>query len=410
MTQTVEIPEAFGFLFDPPLGSVRYRAGYGGRGSAKSHSFASAIVLLAAQQPLRVLCGREIQRSIRDSSKRLLDDKIEALGLSSFYESTDAEIRGKNGSLIVFAGLRSNVDQIKSMEGIDLFWGMEANKFAQRSLDTLIPTIRKPGSEIWFEWNPDLDTDPVDAMFRQDSPPPNSIVRKINWQDNPFFPDVLKAEMEYDRRRDLDKYLHVWEGEYRKNSEARVLRNWTVEEFTAPNDAVFRYGADWGFSIDPSALVRCYVDGRKLYIDYEAVSYGCEIDQLPELFDHVPEARRWLITADSSRPETISFMQRKGFKIVPAIKGARSVEEGVEFLKAYDIVVHPRCEHTIRELTHYSYKIDDLTGQVLPILADKDNHVIDAIRYSLEGARRASKPVPEVKFVPQYTPQSWMAG
>lgn len=408
MTRTVEIPEAFGFLFDPPLGSVRYRAAHGGRGSAKSHSFASAIALHAAQKPLRVLCGREIQKSIRDSSKRLLDDRIAALGLSSFYESTDNEIRGKNGSLMVFAGLRSNVDQIKSMEGIDLFWGMEANRFSQRSLDTLIPTIRKPGSELWFEWNPDLETDPVDVMFRQDSPPPNAIVRKINWQDNPFFPDVLRAEMEYDRRRDMDKYMHVWEGEYRRNSEARVFRNWTVEEFEAPNDAVFRYGADWGFSIDPSALVRCYVDGRKLFIDHEAVSYGCEIDQLPELFNHVPDVKRWLITADSARPETISYMQRQGYKIVPAIKGARSVEEGVEFLKAYDIVVHPRCAHAIRELTHYSYKIDDLTGQVVPILADKDNHIIDALRYALEGARRATKPPVMQVPVPQYTPQSWM--
>lgn len=399
-----EMPEWAGVLWEP----ARYIAVWGGRGASKSHSIASALVLRAAREPLRVLCAREIQRSIRDSVKRLLDDRIDELGLRDFYDSTDNELRGKNGSLFVFAGLRSNIASIKSMEGIDICWVEEANTVSQSSLNTLTPTIRKEGSQIIFSWNPDLETDPIDAMFRTDEPPPGSIVRKVNWQDNPFFPDVLRAEMEYDRRRDIDKYMHVWEGEYRRNSEARVFRNWTVEEFEAPNDAVFRYGADWGFSIDPSCLIRCYVDGRKLYLDHEAVSYGCEIDQLPELFNHVPGAQRWLITADSSRPETISYMQRNGFKIVPAIKGARSVEEGVEFLKAYDIVVHPRCEHAIRELTHYSYRIDDLTGLVLPMLADKDNHIIDAVRYALEGARRASKPEPARTFTPNYTPTSWM--
>jgi phage terminase large subunit len=410
--QTVEIPEAFGFLFDPPLGGARYRVGKGGRAGGKSHSFVKAALLHGAAQPLRIGCYREIQKSIKDSAKRLIDDQIDQLGLGKFYTSTDTEVRGINGTLFLFDGLRSNPDKIKSTEGLDLAIVFEANKVAQRSWDLLIPTVRKPKSEIWAEYNPDLPTDPVDAMFcGDDGPPPNSIVRTINFRDNPFFPDVLKAEMEHDRRRDPDKYLHVWEGEYRRNSEARVFKNWAVEEFDAPNDALFRYGADWGFSIDPSALVRCYVDGRKLYIDWEAVSYGCEIDQLPALFDHVPDARRWLITADSSRPETISYMQRQGFKIMPAIKGARSVEEGVEFLKAYDIIVHPRCQHAIRELTHYSYKIDELTGQVIPILADKDNHIIDAVRYALEGARRASKPEARTIRVPVPTrnPTSWMA-
>lgn len=408
--QSVEIPEAFGFLFDPPMGGARYRAAHGGRAGAKSHSFVKAALLHGAAQPLRVGCYREIQKSIKDSAKRLIDDQISMLKLSDFYSSTDTEVRGKNGTLFMFDGLRSNPDKIKSTEGLDLAIVFEANKVAQRSWDLLVPTVRKPKSEIWAEWNPDLDTDPVDVMFRgPDGPPPNAIVREINWRDNPFFPDVLKTEMEFDRKRDMDKYLHVWEGQYRRNSATRVFNNWAVEEFEAPSDAVFRYGADWGFSIDPSALVRCYLDGRKLYIDYEAVSYQCEIDQLPELFNHVPQAKRWLITADSSRPETISYMQRQGFKIMPAIKGARSVEEGVEFLKAYDIIVHPRCEHAIRELQHYSYKIDDLTGQVLPMLADKDNHIIDAIRYALEGARRATKPATIRVPVPARAPTSWMA-
>jgi len=173
-----------------------------------------------------------------------------------------------------------------------------------------------------------------------------------------------------------------------------VFRNWTVEEFERPEGTVHRLGADWGFSVDPSVLVRCSVDGRRLYVDYEAYMIGCEIDMLPDLFDRVPESRKWFITADSARPETISYMRNHGFpKINSATKGAGSVEDGIEFLKSYDIVVHPRCKHLIDELTLYSYKTDPLTGEVLPILADKNNHVIDSLRYACEAIRRVTKRV-----------------
>lgn len=165
-------------------------------------------------------------------------------------------------------------------------------------------------------------------------------------------------------------------------------------------------GADWGFSVDPSCLIRGYTEGRTLFVDYEAWMIGCEIDQLPDLFDRVPESRKWFITADSARPETVSYMQRHGYpKINPAIKGPKSVEDGVEFLKSYDIVVHPRCQHVIDELSSYSYKIDPQTEQVLPILEDKKNHTIDALRYACEGLRRATKPR---KLQPVPEPMGWM--
>jgi phage terminase large subunit len=179
-------------------------------------------------------------------------------------------------------------------------------------------------------------------------------------------------------------------GGYRGNTEARVFRNWKIEEFDSPPGATYRLGADWGFSVDPSVLVRCYLEGRTMYVDYEAYMVGCEIDRLPDLFLTVPEAEKWFITADSARPETISYMQKHGFpRISPAIKGAKSLEEGVEFLKTFDIVVHPRCTHTIDELMNYSYKVDELTGKPLPVLIDKHNHVIDSLRYACEGVRRA---------------------
>lgn len=382
----VQIPGPFRFLFH---GEARYRCAWGGRGSGKSHSFAQALVIKAAQRPLRVLCCREIQKSIKDSVKRLLDDKIEACGLRSFYTSTDTEIRGPNGSLFLFAGLRTNPDSVKSTEGIDIAWVEEAATVSQSSLDILTPTIRKPGSELWFTWNPRFKTDPVDNMFRGGEPPPDSIVRKVNYDSNPWFPEVLRTEMEWDRRRDPDKYAHVWLGEYRRDSEARVFKNWVERDFETPSDARFYFGADWGFAVDPTTLVRCFIDGRTLYVDQEAYAVGCEIDRTPALFDTVPEARNWPIRADSARPETISYMQRNGYpKIVPATKGKDSVADGIEFLKSYDIVVHPRCRHLIDELAMYSYKQDKQTNEVLPVLEDKKNHCIDALRYALELVRK----------------------
>jgi phage terminase large subunit len=285
-------------------------------------------------------------------------------------------------------------DSIKSLEGFDRAWFEEAQNASEKSLTLLRPTIRKPGSELWFSWNPDKPTDPIDKLLRGDELPNSCIVVQANYMDNPWLPKELLDEMEYDKRRDLDKYRHVWLGEYQRNSETRVFRNWKVEEFDRPEGTVYRFGADWGFSVDPSVLIRSSIEGNRLYIDYEAYAVGCEIVNLPELFFSIPEAEKWPITADSARPETISHMQKHGFpRIRAAIKGAKSLEEGVEFLKSFDIVVHPRCEHLIDELTLYSYKTDDLTGDVLPILADKDNHLIDALRYACEGARRALKVV-----------------
>jgi len=364
------------------------------------------------QPGLRWVCIREIQKSLEQSVKRLLEDKIESLGVGQYFEVKQAEIVTPGAGIILFQGMQNHTaESIKSLEGYDGAWNEEAQTLSQRSLDLLRPTIRKPGSELWFSWNPNLETDPVDALLRGPEPPPDSKVIQVNYRDNPWLPDVLRAELDYDQRRDPDKFAHIWLGEYQRNSESRVFRNWKIEEFDSPAGAHFRLGADWGFSVDPSVLVRCHIDGRKLYVDYEAYMVGCEIDQLPDLFRRVPDAERWFITADSARPETISYMQKHGFpKISSAIKGAKSVEEGIEFLKTFDIVVHPRCTHLIDELTLYSYKTDPLTNEVMPILADKHNHVIDSLRYACEGARRAIRPKVnrEIVRVGHRTPQSFM--
>jgi len=346
------------------------------------------------------VCLREIQRSLEFSVKKLLEQKIETHNAGAYFEVQDRRILTTHGGTTIFEGLQNHTaDSIKSLEDFDRGWVEEAHSLSQRSLDILRPTIRKAGSQLWFSWNPDLETDPVDVLLRSDNPPPGTIVVQANYRDNPMLPDVLRVELEYDQRRDPDKFAHVWLGEYRKNSSARVFKNWAIEEFEVDQSAVLRQGADWGFAVDPTVLVQCWIEGRKLYVPYEAYRVGCEIVDTPALFLTVPDSEKWPITADSARPETISHLQKNGFpKIGAAIKGARSLEEGVEWLQSYDIVVHPRCRHLIDELTLYSYETDPLTGAVLPKLADKDNHVIDALRYACEGARRMAgtrKPLPK---------------
>lgn len=387
MARAVDIP--LSEVFEPLLKPSRYKGIFGGRGGAKSHFFADQLIDdCITHAPLRAVCIREYQVSLEQSCKRLLDDKIKQYDLTKEFRVMDSRIETPGAGLIIFQGMQAhNAESIKSLEGYDRAWVEEAQNLSQRSLDLLRPTIREPGSELWFSWNPKLPTDPVDKLLREDKPP-DAIVVRSSYRDNPFFPDVLRREMEWDRSRDPEKYAHVWLGEYERHAESRVFKNWRIEEFESPADATYYYGADWGFSIDPATLVRCRVDGRKLLVDHEAYRIGVEIDNLPQHFDKVPGARDWPIRADSARPETISYLQKHGFpKIVAATKGPNSVKEGVIFLQNFDIIVHPRCIHTIDELTMYSYVVDKLTGIVTPNLADKKNHIIDPLRYATEGLR-----------------------
>lgn len=400
-------------VFAPLLAPARYKGAYGGRAGAKSFFFADEVIKKSLGEKCDIICLRETQLSLAQSVKKLIELEIEKYGLGKYFTVLQTHIETYLGGRIGFQGMQNHTaDSIKSLQGYKYAWVEEAQNFSQRSLDLLRPTIREEGSEIWFSWNPNQPTDPVDAFLRGE-PPPESKVVKVNYTDNPWLPKVMVDEIEYDKRRDPDKYAHVWLGEYQQNSEARVFKNWKVEEFERPEGTIHRLGADWGFSIDPSCLIRCDIDQNRLYVDYEAYMVGCEIVNLPDLFDRVPESRKWFITADSARPETISYMQKHGYpRINPAVKGKKSVEEGVAFLQTYDIIVHPRCKHLIDELTLYSYKTDKLTGMVVPILEDKRNHLIDSLRYACEGARKSIKKKPEEKAAVKYSnlgAQAWMA-
>lgn len=416
-TLRIETPRVFLPLLRP---EPRFFGARGGRGSGKSHFFCEQLIEEAICEHIRAACLREVQNSIKDSVKQLLEDKINKLGVASLFKITENEIVGPNDSLFVFKGMRNHtVTSIKSLEGFNRAFVEEAQTISQRSLDIAIPTFRVPGAKMRFSWNPDKPTDPIETLFEQNKGDPDFCLVHANYSDNPWFEaSSLYGDMLRDKRNDPEKYAHVWEGAYAGRTEAKVFRNYRIQEFESPRDAVFRFGGDWGFSIDPTVLIRGFIGrfedgkaiadpaGRCFFIDYEAYEVGCEIDRLPALFDTVPRSRDFRITADSARPETVSYMRRHGFpKIIPAIKGPGSIEDGISFLQSFDIIIHPRCPHAAREFADFSYKIDKQTDEILPFLDDKDNHVIDSARYALEGLRRAGaspKPALETKPVDRY--------
>lgn len=379
----VQFPHKLEFLFRPS----RYKVVYGGRGGSKSWGIARALIILATQQPLRILCAREFQNSIQDSVHRLLADQMAAMGLSAFFGITQTSIKGINGSSFLFYGIKTNTTKIKSTEGIDIAWVEEAETVSNESWQILIPTVRKDGSEIWVSFNPNQETDPTFRRFVT-TPPDNAMVVPISWRDNPWFPEELRREKDYLARVDVDAYEHVWEGQCRLQSNAQIFKGkYRVEAFDPQADWQGPYfGADWGFAQDPTTLVKMWIYGLRLYVEKEIYKIGLDIDFTPAEFDKIPEAKKHAIRADSARPETISYMERHGYgNLIGVDKWPGSVEEGIRILRSFEeIVIHPACIHTAEEMRLYSYKTDKLTGDVLPEIIDKHNHCIDPIRYGLQ--------------------------
>ena len=379
-------------LFKPS----RYKSFHGGRGSGKSINIARALIIMACQRKHRILCCREIQNTIRDSVHKLIADQIDGMGLSPYFEVTQNAIRNVNGSEFIFKGLRFDPQGIKSTEGVTLCWVEEAQTVSENSWGILIPTIREPDSEIWLTWNP-LDED--GATYRRfiTDRPPDCIDVEVNYYDNPYFPDVLRQEMEWLKQKDYGAYEHVWLGKPLTITDAVIFKgHYTVEAFTdnlySKAERLF-FGADFGFANDPSTLIRCFILGNTLYIDYEAYGVGIEINELASFYDSVPESRKWQIYADSARPETISYLKKQeGFRIDGADKWQGSIEDGIAYLKGFDkIIIHPRCRHTAEEFRLYRYKTDKNTNEVLPVVEDANNHVIDAVRYALSGYIRKKR-------------------
>lgn len=380
-------------IFEPLLENKRYKGAKGGRGSGKSHFFAECIIETMLINPgARIVCIREIQRSLKFSSKALIESKINSLGVSEYFEITLTEIRAKRGNgLIIFQGMQDHTaDSIKSLEGFDVAWVEEAQNLSKRSLELLRPTIRKENSELWFSWNPENETDAVDSFFKQmqENGATDFILVTANFSDNPFLPTELFNEQEYDRRYNPSTYEHIWLGGYNTKSDALIFKGkFRVENFSTDGLGNPYHGLDFGFANDPTAAIRCYIHDRKLYISHEAGAVGLELDYTAEfLKERIENIHKYVIRADNARPESISYLKRHGLSMItPTIKGKGSIEDGIEFIRSFEaIIIHERCVETAREFRLYSYKTDPHSGDILPQILDENNHYIDALRYALE--------------------------
>lgn len=399
-------PEKLAFLFHP----ARYKVAYGGRGGAKSWGFADALLIQAAAKPLRILCAREIQKSIDESVHQLLRDRIEALGLSGFYEVQKTQIIGKNGSLFLFAGLRHNVNNIKSKEGVDIVWVEEAQTVSRNSWQTLIPTIRKESSEIWVSFNPELDTDETYVRFVK-NPPPGAVVQKVNWSDNPWFPDVLRVEKDHLKETDPDAYLTIWEGHCRQTLDgaifAREIRQATEENRIckvpyAPAKPVEVF-VDLGWADSTSLwfvqrvgmeirLLKAFQDRQRPWSDYlqliQASNFVISCIWLP----HDAQAKQ-LGTGKSIEDMTRAAMPGEGrVRVVPKLSVADGINAAREMFPACWFDEEGTADG-VQALRRYRYEVDDETGQFSrQPLHNEDSHFADAFRYVAVGLREGAKP------------------
>lgn len=401
---TILIPERLEKLLYPK----RIKIVWGGRGSAKTRTVVSILTESARITTERVACFREIMAAIKDSSYQEIADEVSRKGNSNEFRVLDSEIKvPSTKSRFSFGGLYRNITNIKGYAGATKAWTDEAENVSRASLDVLEPTIRGAGSELWFTFNPREETDPmwadmvapywdkaVDGIYEDK----DTLIIECNHAHNPWLTEELIITRDKMRRVDTDRYLWIWEGKFRRNSNVKVLNGkWRIDEFTPDKSwGSPLYGADFGFSQDPSTLVRCWVHNSRLYIEYEACKVGVELDDMPAFYESVPEAKRYKIRADCARPETISHIKRHGFNIEGCEKWSGSVEDGIEHLRSYEeIIIHPRCKNAIHEANAYSFKVDRLTGDVLTDIVDKDNHCI--AEGELVTTSKGDMPIEEVK-------------
>lgn len=406
-----QFPDWADFLFQP----MRYKVAHGGRGSGKSWAFARALLVQGAQQPLRILCSREVQKSIKESVKRLLDDQIQAMDLGGFYQSLETEIRGANGTLIVFAGLASHtVESVKSYEGFDRVWLEEAQTISKKSLDILTPTIRKPGSEIWITFNPELDTDEVWKRFIENTPP-NCISQQVNYNDNPWFPQVLEDERLHCKATAPEDYDTIWEGKCRAAVVgaiyAREVQQAILEERirAIPYDPRLKVHSVWDLGWADSMTIILvqkgvtelrvigYIEENQQTLDW----YASELNRLPYNwgYDYLPhDGNTRDFKTGKSTAEILTSFGRK-CRQVPNI----GIESGIKMAR----MVFPRTyfdKHKtgrlIECLKRYRRNIPSSTGEPGAPIHDEFSHGADAWRYMAVVADQLKNDADE-KIVPR---------
>lgn len=389
----LQLPEKLAALFEPR----RYKVMHGGRGGGKSWGVAAALLVMAADRPLRILCAREVQKSMRDSVHRLLKDTVVKLGMTGFFEVLDNEIRGANGSLFLFSGLQSHtVDSIKSFEGVDVVWVEEAHGVSKKSWDTLIPTIRKEGSEIWLTLNPDMETDETYVRFIA-APSDDTWVCEINWRDNPWFPEVLNQErLKAKRSLPKEDYEHIWEGKPLRVAVGAIYRH-EIEALyadgricpvtydpTLPVHTVWDLGWNDAMTIimvqrGPQDIrILDYIEDSNRTLDW----YVAQLEKRPYRWgtDYLPhDGRTRNFQTGKSTQEILASMNRKVF-----VQSATSIEEGIKAAR----LVFPRCyfdknktARLVECLKRYKRDIHTKTGEPMAPLHDEFSHGADSFRY-----------------------------
>jgi len=401
--QTIaEFPEQLQFLFSPH----RYKVAYGGRGSGKSWSMARALLIKAANEPTRVLCAREIQKSIKQSVHTLLNDQIQSLGLGAFYEVLESEIRGLNGSTFSFTGLATNtVESIKSFEGCDIVWVEEAQTVSKKSWDILIPTIRKPNSEIWVSFNPNIDTDDTYTRFVV-NPPENAKVVKVNYTDNPWFPAVLETERLHSLKTNPD-YANIWEGDCKAAVDGAIYSNEIREAqegnriTTVPYDPMMKVHVvmDLGWN-DSMSVILCQKGISDLRIigyiedDHRTLdSYSAQLKNLSYnwgtmFLPHDGQSKDFKhgISAED-------IMKKLGWdiRIVPKA----DIESGIKLARMnfHRIYFDKSAQRLVECLKNYRRSINSATNEPGAPLHDEFSHGADAFRYlctSIEAMKNES--------------------
>lgn len=392
------------------IGKARHRGAYGGRGSGKTHSFAlmtavRSYMFAEAKQSGVILCSREHLNSLDESSLEEVKQAIKSNEfLANYFEVGEKYVRTKNRLIsYVFAGLRTNLDSVKSKAKILINWTDEADSVSEIAYRKLIPTIRAKGSENWVTWNPERKESPTDTRYRL-KPSKSAKIVEINHSDNPWFTDELEQQrLEDQELLDDNTYSWIWEGAYLENSNSQVLHGKVkVREFEPGKDWNGPYfGVDFGFAQDPTTGVKCWVFDNNLYVEHEGGKVGLELDDTAEfLSKKCPGIDTHVSRADSARPESISYLKRNGLHRMEGVKKwPGSVEDGITHLRSYkEIVIHPRCKETIKESRAYSYKVDKLTEEVQPTIVDAFNHYIDAIRYAINPLIQKAGELPDVAF------------
>lgn len=387
------VPKMHDLLYNNP--GLQYYVIAGGRGKGATWSIARYLVKEAMASTKFIMCAREVQSSIRYSSKKTIEDTICDLGLKPFFKFMKLETICKiNGSKFIYNGISDmTAGSIKGLEAADIVWVAESQNISSKSLKILLPTVRVSGSHIVFDINPESDDDPVYDYFLVNEGKVDGLkALRCSYRDNPWFTTELERCRTNDKRvLSNEDYEWIWNGATRRYTDAQIFAGYySIEDYdllVPIKDRKYFYGVDWGYAKDPTACIRMFFHQGYLFIDGESRQVECGLDNTPELFDKVMFNRRDWCRADSARPETIDYMNKRGFRIKPAKKGNNSVGDGILRLKRYNnIIIHPtRCPETAKEFDKYSWKVNKQTEEIIKTPEDKYNHSIDAIRYGTEG-------------------------